>query len=202
MIIELNTTFIKIVKCYRTQHPNNEIGFTIKKNSEGDIEFKTYKGKEHTVSMPFIKDCINMHTHPDHLDKEAKYSPPSGPDMTFTMFHTGKDSAVFDKNGVWIYRPDRALVRKINKKKKIIDGEVVFDKSFYNAMGSYTHQNCRDLIYGKTDLKGYLKDMRCFNIMDEDKEEIDKKNYGFIINYYPYDNLTSIKLYMDDKYCE
>jgi len=201
MIIELKSDFIEAVRHHRSQYPNNEIGYCIKKTN-GTIHAKMYKGEINTVSMPVIKECFNIHTHPDRVynNNAVEYSPPSGGDLMVTITNTKKDNAVFDKHGIWVYRPNRALVRKINKFKKIIDGEEYFDEYLYKSIQYFCRENCHLLYSGEIDLKEYLNSMRCFNLIDEDKEEYDKKDYGFIIKFYPYENLTNIKLYMDNNH--
>jgi hypothetical protein len=97
-----------------------ELGFNLLyDNDTKDISFEITKGTDSSVSLPY-NIVIDIHTHPKNLKNYNKfeYHPPTQSDYVMSCisyFRGTKISIVIEKAGIWIYKPNKGLIKEIEK---------------------------------------------------------------------------------------
>lgn len=175
MFIKLNKPFIDMVRKDMKNNPKNEIGYILRSNNT----YTRIKGTKYNVNFnKIINDGIVMHTHPPEVMPYThnKNDPPSDDDY-FTSYKVDKynDDVVFDKSGIWLYRPNNYLsqidYKKINKK---------LDKQIRKMMTHYK----AEILYFNNDINRYIRHMNKLIYIKSDNKYI-----GFKVKYYPYSEI-------------
>jgi hypothetical protein len=156
------------------KYVTKEIGFIITNH-----EIKIFKGKKDHINNIPINIGIIGHTHPinAYKDLDNAYNPPSKIDIESSIKNYKMDFIIFDKKGMWVYRPNKFLITLIKDKKLI---KSILYISDIKAI---------ELITNQISLSQYC------NFMKKIYYDLSEKKYiGFNLKFISYKDCSQIKL--------
>jgi hypothetical protein len=204
----------------------HELGIGFQINEKYQIDYVEFVKGDRSSITQLNPSIIYAHTHPLYEDNKLNdkiiHQPMSHTDFIMSLFasKTNNWNVLFEKNGIWLYRPDKDLLKVMNHYEPDFHSRISFTKhgfsfestnskfdSFIEVIKSHTgwysdavglkegaydeENNIRE----KLDIDGYIKKLSEFcEVKDPKIYGIDRKKFGFEIQYFNYDAKIEIEI--------
>ena len=183
MYIKLEKENIIKIKNLIYDNPNKQFGVILGEDLTMNMwRIRKTEPKKMPKDFPIGKHGIVIYTYPlTYFTKRLKYDNTPPEDWHFIESlekRPENDAVVFDKSGIWVYRPNK-FFNLVNIDDKLI-----------KQLKPLLYTQWFNLISKQIDIDTYLKRIKNLAITDKDN-----KNFiGFDIKYYLYDNIKDINL--------